>query len=193
RRRGALDTWAGEGGASVLPSLWFLLVSALGLPEGGAGMYRANRLPPPLVHPALAQQPVVGALLGGEREQRARRHVLRRGREIGAPFGLGDQAGIEGEHTAIAMALLVAVARAVARFEIDHPYARPVGRALAELVVGPHLQEGHRYPLVQEGSQRVLGGDDEVWLGGAAAAVLDHLVLPAHLVEVELDKVVDGL
>src|SRR6266508_4094994 len=64
------------------------------------------------------------------------------------------------------MALLVAIARAVARLEIDHAHARPVGRALAELVVGPHLQEGHRHPLVEKGRQRILGGDHEVGRGG---------------------------
>ena len=184
---------AEEGEVAGDGFLRLLLDVALDLLERGARMQFAEQLLQPLRHPALAQQPVVGALLRREREQRARRHVLGRGGEIGAALGLGDQAGVEGEHAAIAVALLVAVARAVARLEIDHAHARPVGRALAELVVGPHLQEGHRHPLVEKGRQGVLGGDHEVGLGGAAAAVLDHLVLAAHLVEVELDQVVDGL
>ena len=171
--------------------LRLLLDVAVDLLERGARMELAEQLLQPLAHPALAQQPVIGALLRGEREQRARRHVLGRRRQIGAALGLGDQAGVEGQHGAIAVALLVAEALAVARLEIDHAHARPVGRALAELVVGPHLQERHRHPFVEKGRQRVLGGDHEVGLGGAAAAVLDHLVLAAHLVEVELHQVVD--
>ena len=173
--------------------LRLLLDVAFDLLERGARMELAEQLLEPLAHPALAQQPVIGALLRGEREQRARRHVLGRRREIGAALGFGDQAGVEGQHGAVAVALLVAIARAVARLEIDHAHPRPVGRAFAELVVRPHLQERHRHPLVEKGRQRVLGGDHEVGLGGAAAAAFDHLVLAAHLVEVELHQVVDRL
>ena len=173
--------------------LRLLLDVAFDLLERGARMELAEQLLEPLGHPVLAQQPVIGALLRGEHEERARRHVLGRGREIGAALGLGDQAGVEGQHGAVAVALLVAIARAVARLEIDHAHARPVGRAFAELVVGPHLQERHRHPFVEKGRQRVLGGDHEVGIGGAAAAALDHLVLAAHLVEIELHQVIDRL
>ncbi len=139
------------------------------------------------------RQPVIGALLGREREERPRRHILGRGREIGAALGLGNQAGVEAQHGAVAVALLVAIARAVARLEIDHAHPRPIGRTLAELVVRPRLQEGHGHPFVEKGRQRVLGGDHEIGLGGTAATALDHLVLATHLVEVELHQVVDRL
>jgi hypothetical protein len=58
---------------------------------------------------------VVGALVRRQSEQRAGGHVLRRRRQVGTALGLGDQAGIEGEHGAVAVALLVAEAFAVAR------------------------------------------------------------------------------
>jgi hypothetical protein len=154
-------------------------------------MQFAEQLLEPLADPALAQQPVVGALLRRERKQGAGGHVFGRRRQIGAALGLGDQAGVEGQHAAIAVALLVAEAFAIARLEVDDADARPVGRAFAELVVGPHLQERHRHPFVDEGRERILGSDDEIGLGGAAAAVLDDLVLAAHLVEIELHQVVD--
>ena len=85
-------------------------------------------------------------------------HPWARAPDVGAALGLGDQAGIEGEHAAMAeMALLVAIARAVARASRSTTrIARPVGWSLAELVVGSDLQEGHRHPLVEEGRQGVL-------------------------------------
>ena len=176
-------------GQRLLRLLLDVVVDLLGR---GARMEFAEQLLEPLRHPALAQQPVVGALLRGEREQGARGDVLGRGGEIGAALGLGDQAGVEGQHRTIAVALFVAIARTVARFEIDHAHARPVGRTFAELVVRPYLQEGHRHPLVEERCQRILGGDHEIGFGGATAAVLHDFVLAAAFVEIELHQIVDS-
>ena len=189
-RRGGQQSEEGEVARGGF--LRLLLDVGFDLLDGRPWMQLAEQFLEPLIHPALAQQPVVGPLLRRQREQRPRGHVLGRRGKIGASFGLGDQAGIEGEHGAIAIALFVAVARAVAALQVDHAHARPIGRTFAELAVRAHLQEGDGNPLVKKRCQGILGGNHEVGLGGTTPTRFDHFVLAAAFVELELYQVVHG-